>query len=133
MNHQIDPQSASRRWVARITRSYEADDRRYFRRFHGHGLVAEIDQQLVEVSDISITGAAVAGLSLSKGEVIRLKLIPRTDSHLLINDSVTVRAESQGSEAGYTRLRFLDVGFGLARLVVRYVSACTGVQPFIFR
>jgi hypothetical protein len=133
MNHQIDPQGASRRWVARITRSYEADDRRHFRRFHGHGLVAEIGQKLVEVSDISITGASVAGLELSKGDVVRMKLIPRADNKMLINDSVTVRAEAQGSESGYTRLRFLDVGFGLARLVVRHVSACTGVQPFIFR
>jgi hypothetical protein len=122
-----------RRWVAGLAKSQAHDDRRRFQRFEGVGLVAGIDKQLLEVDDISISGLRVAGLDYPRGHLMRVKLIPRQGTKLALNEAVLVDVEVVGVQNGHSRLRFTNVQYSLAKLVIRHIAQRTGTQPFIFR
>ncbi len=130
MNHvtHIDP-----RWVGRLARSRAADDRRQFQRYQGSGLVANIEQELLEVDDVSISGIRVPGTRLPRGRMVAVRLIPREGTKLALNHAVTTTAEVVGVENGHTRLHFVSAQFSVAKLVIRHIAGRTGVQPFIVK
>lgn len=130
MNHgvQADPH-----WVARLARSRGSDDRRQFQRYEGAGLIANIEQELLEVDDVSISGIRVPGTHLKRGSTVVVRLIPREGKKLALNHAVTAVAEVVGVEGGHTRLHFVSLQFSLAKLVIRHIASRTGVQPFIVK
>lgn len=121
------------RWVSRLTRSATSDDRRYFQRYDGSGLIARIDTRLIEVDDVSVSGIRVAVADIPKGRPVVITLIPHEGSKLAMSEAVQASAVVAGVENGHTRLRFVQLQFSLAKLVIRHIAGRSGVQPFIFK
>ncbi|CAA7611631.1 hypothetical protein MTBLM5_10132 [Magnetospirillum sp. LM-5] len=121
------------RRLAHMARSGASDDRRQFRRYEGAGLIANIDQELLEVDDISVSGLRVPGERLPRGRTVQVQLIPREGSKLALNHAVNTLAEVVGVGNGHTRLHFVSLQFSLAKLVIRHIATRTGVQPFMVK
>jgi hypothetical protein len=118
----------------------DGNERRRLRRHAGTGLVALIDDGVVDVLDISLAGVRlalagdVAG-DFGRGEV-RLRIVKGSllgtepdDGNAGASATAVVVARSEHD----LRLRFVGMTYPLAHLIVAHIAAVSGISPYIFR
>lgn len=109
-------------------------DRRHFSRFKGNGLMAMVNGALVEIQDISLSGARLeAGFAAHDNAQVTLKLIPRQGSKLALNESIQAEAVVVRHDAESISVHFTRVSYALARMIIRHTSDRLGIAPFLLK
>lgn len=121
------------RAAARLARPSDANDRRRYQRFVGSGMMARIGQAMHEVTDLSLGGLRLPFVDHKVGEVVKVQLIPRDGTKLLLNDALYAEARVAENGPAWTGLEFTTVSYTLAKLIIRHMARVTGVEPFHFR
>jgi hypothetical protein len=125
-------QAHSRRLSLRL-RAQDADDRRHYQRFEQHGLMARVQDKLLEIHDVSIGGIRVQRVDMAVGAPLSLSLFPRDGRRLDLAQSMTIRGEVVGHTGEWTRIRFHAMTFTLAKFLIQHLARRSGIEPFIFR
>ena len=119
----------------RMTSLYVAkggpEERRRLVRHTGTGLSAQLRGQLVDVTDISLTGIRIAtGRDLGAGQ-IRFNLVcDRGDGQETSAPAVAMVVARGPSDQ---RMRFVGMNYRLARMIVHHIARLNGVDPYVFR
>lgn len=109
------------------------DDRRSFGRFEGKGLVAIVNGAVVDVLDISLSGAKLAaGFAVGAREV-SITLIARDDRALMLNESVPAAAVIVRTDDHAVSIRFTRLTYTLAKMIIRHTAALSGVTPHMVK
>lgn len=109
----------------------EINERRLFPRYPAVNLVAEIDGQLFDVTDISLGGLRFLGQAAAKEQgLLTFLLRPRDMGDSEGNLGVQVSAKVVGHDDDTTAVKFNRATMSLMKLVVRQASLELGVEPY---
>lgn len=113
----------------------EQDDRRGYIRVAESGLVAIINDKLVDVVDISVTGLRLSHGCDTHGAEVSFTLMAVSEHHLDVNHSIrtsgtVTRIDPQDQSVAIV---FDRISLALAKMIVASKSRQLGVTPFLVR
>lgn len=109
------------------------EERRHFVRFQGKGFIVQLGDKLYNVTNLSIGGIKLEGATLPLNSTHSVKLIPRNDKNLELNNSrmidiKVVRLDKDGVGCSFTK-----PSFDLMKIIISHASEQTGHKPYIFK
>jgi hypothetical protein len=105
-------------------------ERRLHPRYSGERLIARLDDKLVDVADISLTGLKAKANIIVGADLVDMTIYPRDGGRLDLNAGVRTRCVPMWAGGGFTGLRFHRSTMALSRLIIRLMSDQLGVEPY---
>lgn len=109
------------------------EERRKFVRFSGKGFIAQIGTALYNVVNLSVSGIKIENAVLPLDSVHVIKLIPRTENNLELNDAKIVEIKVVRIEQTAIGCSFTKPTFNLMKTIVSHKSEEVGHPPYFFK